>query len=417
MIRNSVLAALSSIAAAQAAIIEFDISPLGTSAAVGIKPQNEVPPVLNSTGSGNEISGGITFDTVTRTLSFAMGYGSAAGFTDLTGAATVLHIHGPAPVGVAAPPLFDLATVHFPAAIPAKGGLIFGSVVYTPAQAVDLLAGRNYVNIHTVANPNGEIRGQLVRLNAAPDVVGPPDSTEECGEQVTYSATVSDFDGDAVQAVWTLNGVPVETDTIPAGGPPSSAVITYTAALPDGVNTLAVTATDSFGNVTTFTSTITVEDTIPPVIVWACADPSVLWAPNHKLVPVCVKAKVTDACGPTTWKILSVCSNQTATAKGSGNTSPDWVITGDHTVSLRAERSGNDKGGRIYTIKIQATDEAGNQSEISTVKVTVPHDQGGGDDDEDDDGDDDGDGGGHGKGKHKDKDNGNGNGKAKGKNK
>jgi hypothetical protein len=30
----------------------------------------------------------------------------------------------------------------------------------------DLLAGRWYVNVHTTANPNGEIRGQMM--------VGPP---------------------------------------------------------------------------------------------------------------------------------------------------------------------------------------------------------------------------------------------------
>lgn len=70
-------------------------------------------------------------------------------------------------------------------------------------------------------------------------------------------------------------------------------MIQYTAALPDGVNTLALIATDSAGNVSAFTSTITVEDTIAPVIVSVSADPKVLWPPNHKMVPV------TDACGPT----------------------------------------------------------------------------------------------------------------------
>ena len=272
--------------------------------------------------------------------------------------------------------MFDLASVHFPAAIPTKGGVIFGSVTYPAAEATSLLAGLNYVNIHTVANGGGEIRGQLIRQNAAPGIVGPVDSTEECGEVVTYSATVSDFDGDAVKAVWTVNGAPVETDNIPAGSAPTSAVIQYSAALPDGVNTIGLIATDSSGNVSTFSSTITVEDTIAPVIVSVSADPKVLWPPNHKMIPVTVKAKVTDACGPTTWEILSVTSNQAVDAKGSGNTSPDWKITGDHTVSLRAERTGKDKGGRIYTITLQATDEAGNTSETSTVRVTVPHNQG-----------------------------------------
>ncbi len=367
---------LSSYGLAHADIIGFDLSPTGASAAVGLSPANEVPAVVGGTGSGNEISGGITFDTATSTLSFAMGYGSSAGFTDLTGAATAAHIHGPAAAGFAAPVLFDLAPVHFPAAIPATGGVIFGSVVYTAAQATSLLAGLDYVNIHTATNPGGEIRGQLIRQNAAPAIICPADATVECAVPVTYSATVSDYDGDAVQAVWTLNGTPVQTNSIAAGGPSSSAVIQYTAALPDGVNTLAVIATDSSGNVTICSSTITVVDTIAPVIVSVSADPKVLWPPNHKMIPIVVSAEVTDACGPATWAILSVSSNQAVDEKGSGNTSPDWKITGDHTVSLRAERSGKIKSDRVYIIKIQATDEAGNQSETSTVRVTVPHDQG-----------------------------------------
>lgn len=367
---------LSSMTFAGATIIDFDLSPAGTSAAVGLSPANEAPVPASGTGSGNSISGGITFDTTTSKLTFAIGYGSSAGFTDLTGPATAMHIHGPAAVGVPGPVLFDLSTVHFPSATPAKGGVIFGTVGYSPTQAADLLAGRNYVNIHTVANPGGEIRGQLVRLNAAPEVIGPVDATVECGIPVDYSATVSDIDGDAVQAVWTLNGVPVETDNIAAGGPPSSGVISFTGTLPDGVNTLSVIATDSKGNVTTSTATITVVDTIAPVIVSTTANPKVLWPPNHKMIPVTVRAVVTDACGPTTWKILSVTSNQAVDAKGSGNTSPDWLITGDHTVTLRAERTGGEKGGRIYTITLQATDEAGNLSAVSTLAVTVPHDKG-----------------------------------------
>src|SRR5262247_1845610 len=85
-----------------AALLQFDLSPPGSDVAFGLSPSNEVPPVVGSTGSGNEILGGISFDTNTSTLTFAMGYGSAAGFTDLSGAATLAHIHGPAPAGATA---------------------------------------------------------------------------------------------------------------------------------------------------------------------------------------------------------------------------------------------------------------------------------------------------------------------------
>lgn len=343
---------------------------------MGLSPANEVPAVVTSTGSGGIVSGGITFDTETSTLSFAMGYGVAAGFTNLTGTPTGLHIHGPAAAGAEATVVFDLTTAHFPAATPANGGLLYGSLVFTPTQAADLLANLNYVNIHTTANTDGEIRGQLVRLNSAPEITGLVDAEVECGVPITYTATVSDYDGDAIQAVWSLNGVPVETDTIAATGTPSNVAVTYVAKLPHGTNLLTLTATDSEGNETIVDSIITVEDTIAPVIVSASADPKVLWPPNHKMVPVRVSAKVRDACAETTWEIISVKSSQSDNGKGDGNASPDFSITGDHTVLLRAERAGGDKEGRIYTITIQATDEAGNKSALKKVTVKVPHDKG-----------------------------------------
>lgn len=372
MIRTSALVLLSTITFAGAKVLEFDLSPAGTDDAVGLSSANEVPAVVG-TATGGAISGGITFDTETSMLSFAMGYGSAAGFSNLTGTLTGLHIHGPAAAGAEASVLFDLGSVHFPAANPLNGGIIYGSILYSPTQAADLLAGLNYVNLHTTANSEGEIRGQLIRANSAPDITGPEDATVECGVLTTYSATISDYDGDAVEAVWSVNGVPVETDTIAATGTPSEVVVTYKAKLEHGVNLLTLTATDSEDNVTVFDSIITVEDTIAPVIVSASANPKVLWPPNHKMVTVNVKAEVRDACAETTWKILSVKSSQPLNGKGDGNTEVDFKILDDHSVQLRAERAGGDKEGRIYTITLQATDEAGNKSARETVTVKVPH--------------------------------------------
>ncbi len=366
---------LSTFTFADAKVLEFDLSPGGSDDAVGLSPANEVPAVVTSTGTGGAISGGIFFDTDNSMLSFAMGYGSAAGFTDLTGAATGLHIHGPAAAGAEADVLFELSNVHFPAATPSNGGLVYGSFVLSPTQSADLLAGLDYVNIHTSANPGGEIRGQLIRANSSPDIADLVDETVECGVLTTYSATISDYDGDAVAAVWLLNGVPVETDHIVATGIPSNEVVTYKAWLPYGVNLLTLTATDSDGNETIVDSVITVEDTIAPEIVSVLADPGVLWPPNHKMVKVHVSALVKDACGDAKWKILSVKSNQPLNGKGDGNTETDFKIINDHAVSLRAERAGNDKKGRVYTITVQATDEAGNKSTRETVTVSVPHDK------------------------------------------
>ena len=38
-----------------------------------------------------------------------------------------------------------------------------GTATLTDAQASDLMAGLYYVNIHTDAYPNGELRGQFVK--------------------------------------------------------------------------------------------------------------------------------------------------------------------------------------------------------------------------------------------------------------
>ena len=119
-----------------------------------------------------------------------------------------------------------------------------------------------------------------------------------------------------------------------------------------------------------------VVDTIPPIVTSTKATPNVLWPPNHKMVAIAVDAAVADICGGTTWKITSITSSEPVNSVGDGNTSPDWEITGVHTANLRAERSGV-TGPRLYTITVQATDEAGNVSQTKNVIVTVPHSKNG----------------------------------------
>lgn len=110
-----------------------------------------------------------------------------------------------------------------------------------------------------------------------------------------------------------------------------------------------------------------------PVIVSATATPNVLWPPNHKLVPVTINVNATGSF--VSCVILGVRSNQPINGKGDGNTSPDWIITGDLTLLLRAERAGNIKTDRVYTITVLCADSFGNTVRRD-VTVTVPHDQG-----------------------------------------
>ena len=105
----------------------------------------EVPPT-QSQGKGNAE---VNFDTASKKLSWTVTY------SGLTGPATAAHFHGPAEAGKnagVAVPIPNQATSP-----------VTGSATLTDAQAADLTAGKYYVNIHTAANPGGEIRGQVTK--------------------------------------------------------------------------------------------------------------------------------------------------------------------------------------------------------------------------------------------------------------
>jgi hypothetical protein len=83
----------------------------------------------------------------TRAMTYTVEY------TGLSGAATAAHFHGPAAPGANAGVVAPLATPTSP---------IKGSATLTKAQMADLMAGKWYANVHTAANPGGEIRGQML---------------------------------------------------------------------------------------------------------------------------------------------------------------------------------------------------------------------------------------------------------------
>ena len=106
----------------------------------------EVGPVT-TTGSGT-LSG--TFDANTNTLQYTVNW------TNLSGAATAAHFHGPAAAGVT-------SGVVIPFTINNNGnsGSATGTANVTDLQKADLIAGKWYWNVHTVAHGGGEIRGQV----------------------------------------------------------------------------------------------------------------------------------------------------------------------------------------------------------------------------------------------------------------
>lgn len=140
-----------------------------------------------------------------------------------------------------------------------------------------------------------------------------------------------------------------------------------------GDTDVTLTVTDDEGAFDTCDATVTVIDEEAPVIYSLTVNPNKLWPPNHKMVPVTVSVDSTDncdfACG-----IISVASNEPVNKLDSADKAPDWIIIGDLTVKLRAERSGKGNG-RVYTITVECVDSSGNSS-TDTATVTVPHDKG-----------------------------------------
>lgn len=90
-----------------------------------------------------------------NTLSFSVNY------LGLTGPWTVAHIHGPAGVGTNGGVLINLAP--YAGLANTATGTFSGVIVLTDTQKALVLSGLTYVNVHTGANPGGEIRGQIQR--------------------------------------------------------------------------------------------------------------------------------------------------------------------------------------------------------------------------------------------------------------
>lgn len=91
-----------------------------------------------------------TYDTVSRELVWKGDY------SGLSGPETAAHFHGPAAAGKNAGVAVPMAAAQSP---------FEGKATLSDAQAADLAAGMWYVNIHTGANPGGEIRGQVLKSN------------------------------------------------------------------------------------------------------------------------------------------------------------------------------------------------------------------------------------------------------------
>lgn len=151
MFRRVLLAAVLStafVAAASAATVNYTATLSG---------KREIPPT-DSKGKGKLMA---TFDTKTKEFKYTLT------FDGLSGPATAAHLHGPATHK-------ENAGVMAPLGEKSPASPVSGTVTLTDDQAKALQSHKIYVNVHTAANPAGEIRGQVYARRAHPKQMATP---------------------------------------------------------------------------------------------------------------------------------------------------------------------------------------------------------------------------------------------------
>jgi hypothetical protein len=166
---------------------------------------------------------------------------------------------------------------------------------------------------------------------------------------VTYTATATD----------------VVDGSVPVSCTPASG-----ATFAVGVTTVSCTASDSSGNVTGGSFTVTVDGT-PPTVTGAATPGVLIWSPNKIMVPVTISGTATGA-GVTSISYSVTDEYRKIQPSGTVAVAADGRFS--FVVSLEAFRNGNDMDGRFYTILLTAQDSFG-RTATTTVVVRVPHDQ------------------------------------------
>ena len=112
-----------------------------------LKGSSETPP--NTTAGAGQLTA--TLDTGSKMFTYSVTY------TGLTGPAVAAHFHAGAP-GAAGPPVAPVPKTSL-------ASPMAGMATLTEVQVADLEAGKWYFNIHTAANPGGEVRGQVTETH------------------------------------------------------------------------------------------------------------------------------------------------------------------------------------------------------------------------------------------------------------
>ena len=189
----------------------------------------------------------------------------------------------------------------------------------------------------------------------APAAVARTNTPTSCG------VVVSDVDLGSAIATDNCPGVIVKRTGVPAGN-----------LFPLGVTTITYTAINMSGRTKSATQTVTISDIHKPAFTISLSvNPGVIWPPDHKMKNITLAYTTADNCGTVTNNV-TVTSTDPITGVSDGDISPDWIVTNDHLVQLRAER-GNGKEARVYTITVTPVDSSGNMGTPQSVNVYIAH--------------------------------------------
>jgi hypothetical protein len=216
-------------------------------------------------------------------------------------------------------------------------------------------SGGNFADSLAVADLNGDGNPDVVVTNCGADTI------HGCTSLFTSVVSVLLGNGDGtLQPPATFNAGGNSVSSVAVGdlngdGKPDLVTSDW---IPGGINVLL--------NNTPFCST-------PPVVTFS-ATPMFLWPPNGKMVPVTVSGTITDT-GCTIASAAYAVTDEYGQVQPSG---PVTLGTGgaySFTVWLQASRLGSDLDGRLYTVTVRASNNAG-QTASQAGTVIVLHDQG-----------------------------------------
>jgi len=211
-------------------------------------------------------------------------------------------------------------------------------------------------------------------LNNAPvlDPIG--DKTVDANNQLQFTVTASDPDGDSVTL--SASNLPTGSDFDASTGiftwtPTSQQAGTYPDVHFEATDGEAIDSEDISITVNYVNTPPVVDNVVPSV--------KCIWPPNSKFVDVTFSGYSDPDGDEVSFTITAIKSDEpTATIKGAGGSVthvPDADGVGTDTASLRAERSGKGNG-RVYTIYFTC-DDGHDGLTNGSVKICVPHDQDG----------------------------------------